>query len=206
MLSGLLGKKVLRMEAVATIRKNCCQKSKKSKILSAGAMQQLLRHVEEGLFGGRGCFDLVEQMERFVELLGDEALGGLLDIELAIDVENLGDFGLAVGRLGGVELGERLSLLLVGGGEGLQVEIGLLVVADVGACLFAKGGHIAVGVEEVVLQLERQTEMDAKLIDGLLVEGGGVGIEGSEFQSTRQKDGGLEANHVEILVGGDVVA
>ena len=100
------------MEAVATIRKNCCQKSKKTKILSAVAMQQLLCHVEEGLFGGRGCFDLVEQMERFVELLGDEALGGLLDIELAIDVENLGDFGLAVGRLGGVELGERLSLLL----------------------------------------------------------------------------------------------
>ena len=115
-------------------------------------------------------------------LLGEEELllDGVFDLsaytQLVVDGEDARHFVMAVGGCGREE-GAKLGLLgRVGILEGLQVEVGLFVVADVLSGLFAKGGSVAVGIEKVVLELEGEAEMDAELVEMVDVGSGSVGV------------------------------
>ena len=90
--------------------------------------------------------------------------------------------------------------------HGVDEQEGLLVVHDVAADFLAEGFGVAPHVEHVVAQLEGETHVDASLIEEVGLGVVAVGDEGSRLEGTAQQDRGLETNHVDILLDGDIVA
>jgi len=158
----------------------------------------------EGCFGGGWELDGVEVEGGLGELGGDGVLDLLADAELAVDLPYALHFGVGVGGGGGEEGGEFVAEGLGRGLEGFEDKVGFFVVADVLPGLFAELGHVAIAVEEVVLQLEGKAEMDAELVEVVDVGFGGAGIEGADFEGAGKEDGGLEADHHHVVVDGDL--
>ena len=81
-----------------------------------------------------------------------------------------------------------------------QGQYGFLVVTDILTCFFAEHGGIAIAVEQVVLQLEGQSEVFAEFayVEELFLRS--TGIECTYFEGSRQQHRGLQANHLHVGV------
>ena len=86
----------------------------------------------------------------------------------------------------------------------LQIQIGLLVVGNVAAMAFAEDFHVAVEVEDVVLQLEAHAHIDAEVVEMLDVGLIGISHGGTHLQGSGQQHGGLQSDHLQVLVDSHV--
>ena len=84
--------------------------------------------------------------------------------------------------------------------HGVDEKEGLLVVHDVAANLLAEGCRVTPHIEHIVPELEGESHIHARLVQqiGLFVLG--TGDEGTRFKGTTQQHGGLQPNHVDILL------
>jgi len=170
------------------------------------AVEETVSNLSEHLFGGFGPPDGVEVGVGFVVQKCNFFFDVFLDIKVVVDGEDLVDFvGRVVGG-GGEEFRQPLPLSAVAFLEGVEEEERLFVVFDVGAGLFAKRGGVAVGVEEVVAELEGETDADAEAVQIFDVVAVGLSDEGADFEGAGEEDGGFEADHLHVFVDGDVVA
>ena len=175
-------------------------------MISDVAVEEFLCELEEGLLAFVRQVDAVEVADGCLVVLCYLLFGLLFDFDLVVDLQHLLYFGLRVVGGSAEQLDELLSLCGLGGLKSLEQEVGLFVVFDVGACLFAEGLCVAVGVEKVVAQLEGESDVDAEVVEGVGVGLGRVGVEGSDFECCREQDGCLEPYHFEVFGYGDVVA
>src|SRR5574344_1253942 len=94
---------------------------------------------------------------------------------------------------------ESVLLMWIADFEGFKKQVCFFVVFDVGANLFSKNGGIAIGIEEVVLQLESEADMNAEIVKMLYIGGVGIGIECSYFERPGKQYSGFEAYHFQII-------
>ena len=87
-----------------------------------------------------------------------------------------------------------------------QEHIGLLVAEDVAADGFAEGRRVAIHVQNVILQLKSQSDMDAEVVQRLLLRLGGIGNIRAYLQGGREQYRGLEPNHHHIIVYRHIVS
>ena len=69
-----------------------------------------------------------------------------------------------------------------------------------------KHRRIAVNIEVVVLQLEGQTELFAKLVEQLSIALVGIGHQCAHLRRTGQQNARFQANHLDVLLFAHVVA
>ena len=81
-----------------------------------------------------------------------------------------------------------------------EQQVGLLVAAYVAADGLAEGLGIAVDVQQVVLDLEGQSQVDAMLVERLLLRVRRTGQVGTGPERIRQQHRGLQTYHLDILL------
>ena len=84
--------------------------------------------------------------------------------------------------------------------EGIDEHISLLVGCDIATNLLTEHLGIAVNIEVIILQLERQSYLLAKLIQVLCILIRSIGKDSTHLQGTSQENAGLEANHLDIFL------
>ena len=147
----------------------------------------------------------MEQVESVVRIVDDSVARQVFKSQFL--VERCHRFNLLLLGRGGVgepavELDGIVACRVV---ASIYQEEGLLVVDNVATYLLAKGCGVAPHVEVVVLQLERQAQVHCHVVDGTGILLGGMCHESARLASTSQQHRGLEANHLDILVDGDIV-
>ena len=93
----------------------------------------------------------------------------------------------------------------VGVVECANEEVGFFVFHYVAADGFAESGFIAIGVENVVLKLESESDVDAEVVESVDVVAGSASDESSDFDGSGEEDSCFESDHFEVFVDGDVV-
>ena len=169
-------------------------------------VEQVAGQLPQRLFGVVGSLDSVEVPHSVVVELRYALFDGVAYVEAVVYVKHFVDFGCRVLRCCGEEFAKPLLLVAVALLEGGEQQEGFFVVFDVGACLFAEGGGVAIGVEKVVAQLEGEAGVDAEVIEFFSIALVGVGIERADFEGSGEEHGGLESDHLHIFIDGDVVA
>ena len=90
--------------------------------------------------------------------------------------------------------------------EGIDEHEGLLVGSDIATNLLTEHLGIAIDIEEIILQLESQTNLLTKLIQVLGIFLRSISQNSTNLQSTSQEYAGLETDHLDILLFFHIVA
>lgn len=155
----------------------------------------------EGGFAVFGGVECVEALACFLKFVVDGLFDYGSEAYGVVDVHYVADFFFFVaGVVVGEEVVEACGLFWVAEGECCEGEECFFVVADVLACFFAEDGCVAVAVEEVVLELEGESEVDAEVVEVFYFVVRGVGVEGAYFECCGEEDGCFESYHGEVLV------
>ena len=90
--------------------------------------------------------------------------------------------------------------------EGIDEHESLLVGSDITPNSLTKHLGITIYIEEIILQLESQADLLAKLIEIVSILSRSISQNGTNLQGTSQKHTGLEANHLDILLFLHIIA
>ena len=107
----------------------------------------------------------IEASRRLTEIVSHQQLHGLTHMQLVIKRDHLVDFFLWIDSPLACEQGlQPLTIHRRSQLQGFQVHQGLLVLHDVATCHLAEDRHVAVAVQDVILQLKRHAQRDAEII------------------------------------------
>ena len=148
--------------------------------------------------------DGIEMLLGLLEIVGDALLGKTVDANLVVETCDGLHLFITVEVGSGDPMHELLALLVVGAVQGVDEHVGLLVRCDIATDGLTEDACVAIDVEEVILQLEGQSHLFAKLIEGIGVGGRRVGEDGTHLRGTGEQDAGLQANHLDVLIFADI--
>ena len=97
------------------------------------------------------------------------------------------------------------ALRLISALQRRQEQIRLLVATYVTAYSFAEGGGVTEAVKQIILYLKSQSEVNAVVIDRLLLSGCCATYDGAALECGCQQHGSLQANHLEVVADLNII-
>lgn len=158
-------------------------------------------------FAGIGHVDGSQMPERFGLVFRLFGLHPGRDLVAVEDVAHGGDFGSGVfQRTGFQQVGELLAVGGRSGFEGFQDEQGLFVLQNIAADLLAEGGRVAVGVQVIVLNLERDARQPTEMVQMFGIGLRRTGANRAHFERGTEQHGGFQFNHANVFGDGHISA
>ena len=98
------------------------------------------------------------------------------------------------------------ALCGIGQTQGVNQQEGLLVAEDVASDVLAKGARVAIHIQQIFLLLESQAYVNTERIQFFCVGSGCASQQCAHLQGTSQEHGGLQADHLHVLLFGHIQA